>query len=332
MMLIGLMLGLWLLDMLVLRRQVQLTPSPTVLPFLCFLLVAVISFVVGQLPWMTFASHAPLGAQLGGLSIIILSAVTFLLAANRIYDLRWLRWLTWTFLTVGALSLIVRTVLPVLGLSTRALFPQTASVFYICLVAMAFSHALFNGDLHPAWRLALGGLVVVTLYILFFLKFGDKSGWLASFVCIGAIIAARSWRVGLALVPFAALAAVYMWSGLISVDEYSISTRFDAWLIMGQIIRVSPIWGLGFANYYWYTPLFPIRGYAVSFNSHNRPDRTSGAGLLPVDIVGGGPARLAAPKTGVVRVCPGVRLWRFGCTGWDGCGRNVRGLGTTLFL
>jgi hypothetical protein len=27
--------------------------------------------------------------------------------------------------------------------------------------------------------------------------------------------------------------------------------------------------GLGFANYYWYTPLFPIRGYAVSFNSHN---------------------------------------------------------------
>jgi O-antigen ligase len=38
---------------------------------------------------------------------------------------------------------------------------------------------------------------------------------------------------------------------------------------MAQIIKASPIWGLGFANYYWYTPLFPIRGYAVSFNSHN---------------------------------------------------------------
>jgi hypothetical protein len=298
MILIGLMLGLWLLDILVLRRPAQLSPSPTVLPLLCFLLVAVISFVVGQLPWVTFASHAPLGAQLGGLSIIILSAVTFLLAANRIHDLRWLRWLTWTFLAVGALSLLVRTVLPVLGLSTRALFPQTASVFYICLVAMAFSHALYNGDLHPAWRLALGGLVVVTLYILFFLKFGDKSGWLASFVCIGAIITARSWRVGLALVPFAALAAVYMWSGLVSVDEYSISTRFDAWLIMGQIIRHSPIWGLGFANYYWYTPFFPIRGYAVSFNSHNNY----------VDIVA---------QTGVVGlVCFLWILWEVARLGW----------------
>jgi O-antigen ligase len=38
---------------------------------------------------------------------------------------------------------------------------------------------------------------------------------------------------------------------------------------MAQIIRINPILGLGFGNYYWYTPLFPIRGYAVSFNSHN---------------------------------------------------------------
>jgi hypothetical protein len=60
-----------------------------------------------------------------------------------------------------------------------------------------------------------------------------------------------------------------MWTRLVSTDEYSISTRFDAWSIMGQIIKISPVWGLGFANYYWYTPLFPIRGYAVSFNSHN---------------------------------------------------------------
>ncbi|HEY1408605.1 MAG TPA: hypothetical protein VF434_06670, partial [Promineifilum sp.] len=30
-----------------------------------------------------------------------------------------------------------------------------------------------------------------------------------------------------------------------------------------------PILGLGFANYYWYTPLFGIRGWNVAFNSHN---------------------------------------------------------------
>jgi O-antigen ligase len=27
---------------------------------------------------------------------------------------------------------------------------------------------------------------------------------------------------------------------------------------------------MGFANYYWYTPLFAIRGYFVKFNSHSQ--------------------------------------------------------------
>jgi O-antigen ligase len=81
-------------------------------------------------------------------------------------------------------------------------------------------------------------------------------------------------------------------------DEYSVSTRLDAWLIMAQIIKISPIWGLGFANYYWYTPLFPIRGYAVSFNSHNNY----------VDIVA---------QTGLVGlVCLLVFFWQAGRLSW----------------
>lgn len=269
MILVALLLGLWLLDMIVHLRQIQLAPSRTIWPLLSLLLIAIISFVVGQLPWLTFALHAPMGAQLGGLSIIVLSVGTFLLVANQINDLRWLRMITWAFLTIGALSVLVRSVLPTLGVTTQALFPPVGTVFYVCLVAMAFSQAAFNVDLHPGWRLALGGLVLATVYVLFLLKFEDKSGWLSVFVSIAVIIAARSWRAGLALVPVAVIATLYMWTGLISTDEYSISTRFDAWIIMAQIIRISPILGLGFANYYWYTPLFPIRGYAVSFNSHN---------------------------------------------------------------
>ena len=38
---------------------------------------------------------------------------------------------------------------------------------------------------------------------------------------------------------------------------------------MQQVFPLSPIFGLGPANYYWYTPLFPILGWYVSFNSHN---------------------------------------------------------------
>jgi len=299
MILIALLLGLWLLDMIVRLRQIQLTPSRTVWPLLCLFIISIVSFVVGQLPWLTFALHAPMGAQLGGLSIIVLSVGTFLLMANQINDLRWLRMITWAFLAIGALSVLVRSVLPALGVTTRDLFPPVGTVFYVCLVAMAFSQAAFNVDLHPGWRLAFGGFVLVTIYILFILKFEDKSGWLSVFVSIAVIIAARSWRAGLALVPVVALSALYLWSGLVSTDEYSISTRFDAWLIMAQIIRISPLFGLGFANYYWYTPLFPIRGYAVSFNSHNNY----------VDIVA---------QMGVVGlVCFVWLMWEVGWLGWQ---------------
>jgi O-antigen ligase len=298
MILIALLIGLWLLDTIVRQRPIQLMPLRTVWPLLFFLVVAVIAFGVGQLPWLNFALHAPLGAQLGGLSVIVLSVSTFLLAAKQIPDMRWLSWLTWAFLSFGALSLLVRSVLPAIGLPTGNFFPSVSTVFYVCVVSMAFSQALLNRDLHPGWRLALGGLVLIALYVLVILKFVDKSGWLSAFVSIAAIIAARSWRAGLALVPVAVIGALYMWTGLISTDEYSISTRFDAWIIMAQIIKINPILGLGFANYYWYTPLFPIRGYAVNFNSHNNY----------VDIVA---------QTGLVGlICILWFFWEVGWLGW----------------
>jgi O-antigen ligase len=43
----------------------------------------------------------------------------------------------------------------------------------------------------------------------------------------------------------------------------------DAWTILLEILRASPAVGVGFGNYYWYTPLFRIRGFEVEFNSHN---------------------------------------------------------------
>ena len=269
MILIALMLGLWLLDIMVRRGQTEFVPSRPLWSLLSILVVAAFSFGFGLLPWLTFAVHAPLGAQLGGLSIVVLSAGTFLLAAYQVHDLRWLSTITWVFLATGAFAVLLRSVLPAFGLPTRHLLPQVGTVFFIWLIAMAFSQAWLNTHLHRGWRLALGGLVFVTVYVLFVLKFADKSGWLSVFACIGAIVVARSWRAALALVPMAGLSALFMWSRLVSSDEYSISTRFDAWAIMARIIQINPLWGLGFANYYWYTPLFPIRGYAVSFNSHN---------------------------------------------------------------
>ena len=295
---VALLLCLWLLDMLVRRHQIRLVPSPTVWPLLSFLVIALLSFGVGQLNWLSFALHAPLGAQIGGLLIVVLSVGTFLLVANQIQDLGWLSRMTWAFLALAAMSLMARSVLPALGLPRMEFFQPMGSVFYVWLVAMAFSQAAFNQDLSRRWRLALGGLVLVAFYVLFFLKFADKSGWIPSLVCILVIVALRSWRAGLVLIPIATITAWYLTTGVVSSEEYSFSTRFDAWSIMAQIIKINPVLGLGFANYYWYTPLFPIRGYAVSFNSHNNY----------VDIVA---------QTGLVGlICFLLFFWQVGRLGW----------------
>ncbi len=56
---------------------------------------------------------------------------------------------------------------------------------------------------------------------------------------------------------------------VVSSEDYSILTRVEAWKLIWKIIQANPILGLGMSNYYWYTPLFPILGYAVNYNSHN---------------------------------------------------------------
>ena len=57
---------------------------------------------------------------------------------------------------------------------------------------------------------------------------------------------------------------------LIQSDQYSYVTRVEAWkILLNEIIKVNPVFGLGPANYRFYTPLFPIMGYWVEFNSHN---------------------------------------------------------------
>ncbi len=292
---------LWLRPLLILGLLLLSAALPFVASqrqLASFIIIACISFGVGQLDWLPFAVHAPLGAQLGGLSIIVLSACTFLLVANQVRDLGWLRTITWTFLAFGTLSILLRAVLPKFGLPTQNLTQQVGAVFYIWVVSLAFSQAWLNRDLHLGWRLALGGLVLLTLYNQLFLKYDNKSGWIPALVCIAAIIGFRSWRAGLAMIAVGAVAFLIVKTGIVNSEDYSVSTRLDAWLIMAQIIKISPILGLGFANYYWYTPLFPIRGYAVSFNSHNNY----------VDIVA---------QTGLVGlVCFLWLLWELGRLGW----------------
>ncbi len=263
---------LWIVDMVILRQELRFVHSRPLRPLLAFNGIVLLSFVIGQLPWFSNVLHAPLSAQIGGLLIFLLSTGAFLLAAHQLHDLRWLRWLTWIFIVVGWLH-VAGWFIPYAGIVTSRLIQFGVidnSIYWTWLVALALSQALFNRDISFFWRIVFGFIAVSTLYVGFVLNGEWKSGYLPAMAAAGAIVAARSWRLGLFMVVIGLAPAAYLVSDAIASDTYSYSTRVDALVIMAQMATVSPILGFGPANYYWYTPLYKIRGWEVQFNSHNQ--------------------------------------------------------------
>jgi O-antigen ligase len=294
--------GLWIFDMMVHRQKIELPSSKSAYPLLALVLVALFAFGIGQLPWYTFAQPAPLGAQLGGLALYILSACVFLLAVYYIRDVRWLEWMTWLFLALGAVFILGKLV-PVVGRFTGQFFTvqATGSLFWTWLIIISFSQAAFNNKLHWFWRLAVGGVSLLTLYVTLTQNWAWNSGWVPPLVAIAAILWAASPKLGL-LATLVGLAggvtkAQKLTSMVMADNEYSLGTRVDAWIVVWEIVKVNPFLGLGPANYHWYTPLFPIRGYAVKFNSHSQY----------VDLIA---------QTGILGLL--CFLWFFGVVGWLG--------------
>jgi O-antigen ligase len=78
----------------------------------------------------------------------------------------------------------------------------------------------------------------------------------------------RKYSIG--WVPVMVIGAWLILQNAVATDEYSVVTRLEAWKIVLQLSGVSSLFGTGFANYYWYTPLVPINGWQVNFNSHSQ--------------------------------------------------------------
>jgi O-antigen ligase len=156
------------------------------------------------------------------------------------------------------------------------------SLFYVWLIAIAFSQVLINQKLSKYARIALIGLLLITFYVTFYKQFGWKSGWIPPLAALGTIIILRYPKLGIILAVLAVIIFRDAPSQIISTDEYSYTTRLVAWeIIWKEIIKVNPFLGLGPANYYYYTPLYPILGFSVEFNSHNNyVDLIAQIGLL----------------------------------------------------
>ena len=267
---IGMLLSIWFFDMIVIKRQVRFVNSRTMRPLFLFIVISILSFGIGQLPWFYFASHAPIDAQIGGLAIFILAAGAFFWVANAELKQSWLEWLVWIFLFLGAIYAVGR----LLGLPVDRFYQNGAianSMFWTWLVALSFSQGLINNKLHIRWRIALLGLSLVSIYLAFVVNYDWKSGWAPALVSVAAILGLRYPRLARFFAPFILVPVFYyLATKAIATDQYSWGTRIDAWITVIEIAKINPLLGLGFANYRFYAPLFPIRGYSIKFNSHSQ--------------------------------------------------------------
>jgi hypothetical protein len=279
------MLGVWFIKMIVEQRKINIYASRPFLPLAIFIVFSLLSFGIGQLPWYTYAEHAPLTAQSGGLAIVIFSFGAFLLTAHLVNDLRWLQALTWVFILFGMIYVLGRFI--EWGGIDRIYQSgfSNGSLFWTWLAALTFGQFFMNKSLRMHWRLALALCVLLIFYVAIKQAYDWKSGWLPPLVAVSAIVGIRYWRRLLPLAPLGVLVAYIIATQSIGTDEYSWGTRLDAWFIVTEIVRASPLFGLGFANYYWYTPIFRIRGYAVRFNSHSQyVDLLAETGILGLII------------------------------------------------
>lgn len=261
------LLVIWVVDMVIFKREIRLVASGVMAPILAMMVVVTLAFVMGQFPWFPTVSSAPLDAQVGGYAVYFLSFGAFLLIANQLNEMRWLQVLTWVFVILAGVY-VVGLVSPWRAV-TRNLMGNMGSVFYVWVAAVAYSQALFNKDLHLGWRGLLLGVVVVSLYILFTLKFKDKSGWIPVMIVLWVITTLWSWQLGIVMLIGGIIGGLALLPQVLSSEDYSLTTRLEVLPILAQIVRINPLFGVGFANYYYYTPLFNLRGYYVSFNSHN---------------------------------------------------------------
>ncbi|MEJ2598010.1 MAG: hypothetical protein P8Z00_06725 [Anaerolineales bacterium] len=273
--LLVLLLGLWVFKMFIYDRKITIIPSRTVTPIVVFTVIVLLAFLVGQLDWFYYADKAPMRSQLGGVALFLLSLGAFLLVSNTVKDLRWLQIITWLFLTV-AMFYIFSQVLPwTRGLGRRVLEERvvSGSIFWVWIIALAFSQAVYNRQLHIRWRIALAGLVLATFYISIGRYSSWTSGWLPSVVALGVIILVASPRWSFLVFILGGIVALTKLDSvnrlLLADNSYSLMTRLEAWRIVLEIVKINPFLGLGPSNYYFYTPLFPILGYSVQFNSHN---------------------------------------------------------------
>ena len=223
---VGLMLALWLFDMLARERRIEVEVNRLNFSLLSFAIVAILAFVSGQLPWFPIES-ADLDAQIGGLGVMLLAVAALLTAGHQIDDTVWLRRLFWLFTCFGAIYMI-GFMIPGGSRILNDIYAGggRGSMFWNWLAAMTFAQLLVNRDLGFWKRATLAAVVLILFYLAIGLNRGWVSGWLPALTSVVAIVWLRMKRLRLFIIVGAVITALVftqtsLWAELVGENQNS---------------------------------------------------------------------------------------------------------------
>lgn len=267
-------IGLWVLKGLIGERKWILSSSRPAIPLIVFSFVVILALFSGQISYFRTPA-ASLTAQIGGAMIFLLSFWVFIVLGQQPFGRRELEILTWAFFSAAAVLVAIMLVPGLHDLYTR-IFPlgTPGSLFWVWMASMAFSQIVFNHQLRAPARIFLALLLFASFYYTLVWSREWLGGWAPAVIAILTILMINSSsraRIILLLLGVIVLASsTILYSTITGGDNpYSLSSRLEAWRVLGNLILANPLFGSGPANYYWYTRIFPIWGNYVSFNSHN---------------------------------------------------------------
>jgi len=298
-------IALWIIDMLVIKKRLALTPAATNVPLLAFMATVVVSWAWSRAfrDILVHEAGHPLVSVIAGLVMILLPAC-FLLVANNVRSVRWLQVLVWILIGEGLVVLAVDLgVTAGLGpaMTLRHFFHTNGFVgmnshglLSMWCLSFAFALALFHRRLHWLWRSLLLMYVAGFVYWGFFQRITWLSGWVPAFAAAAVIVFLRSKKLFVILMIVVAVGAGgYYWRTSFEAEtQESGHTRLAAYEVNWRITSKHLLFGTGPAGYAsYYMSYFPTEAMASHSNY--------------IDIVA---------QTGIVGLF--FMLWFFGAQAW----------------
>ncbi|NOK57353.1 MAG: O-antigen ligase domain-containing protein [Chloroflexi bacterium AL-W] len=257
--------GFWVVSA-VMRKQFSVVPSPLNLPIFVFGMIGCISLVWGFVWRDPILIYHPtfIVVQIGSLLTILVSLGAALLYGNFVTTTGQLKFVVGVFIFFGSIITVFWLFDLPLPLVT------TGGLWGMWTIAACFGLAVIQPNMSWPWRLALLGIMGLSVYLAIVVNVEWLSGWVPGLVALLAMLLMHSRKMFFALIPIVVLIFMQT-SGYFNdvaqanIDDGSLE-RLILWEQNWRVVRAHWLFGTGPAGY----ALYYVTYYAEDARStHN---------------------------------------------------------------